>query len=135
MLKIKWKKHKILFTKVVLPTLSIRRKKPPFLVPVNLEEHKCKKECERKLYQALFSQNYYVTPYVECGRFVINLALIPFRIAIIDEKQARDERFEKTLKKEGWTIIYYNEEDLNNNVKNVVLQIHQEANSYKQLLS
>ncbi|MFV8828712.1 hypothetical protein [Alkalihalobacterium sp. APHAB7] len=135
MLKIKWKTQKVLFLKVSLPTLATRRKKPPYLVPVNLEEHKCKKECERKLYQALFSQDYYVTPYLECGRFVINLALIPFRIAIIDEKQAGDEKFEKALRKDGWTVIYYNEEELNENLKSTLLRIQQEASSYRQLLS
>ncbi|MEB1807699.1 MAG: hypothetical protein LPK26_10515 [Bacillaceae bacterium] len=135
MLKIKWKTQKLFFLKVSLPTLATRRKKPPYLVPVNLEEHKCKKECERKLYQALFSQNYYVTPYLECGRFVINLALIPFRIAVIDEKQAGDEKFERALKKDGWTVIYYNEEELNENLKSTLLQIQQEASSYRQLLS
>ncbi|WP_209122019.1 hypothetical protein [Alkalihalobacillus sp. BA299] len=134
-MKIRWKTHRFLFMKVTLPTLSLRRKKPPFLVPVNLEEHKCQKECERKLYQALFSQNYYVTPYLECGRFVINLALIPFRIAIIDEKQAGNEKLEKALKKDGWRVIYYNEEELNHNIKSILLQIQQEAHSYKQLLS
>ncbi|MDE5412399.1 hypothetical protein [Alkalihalobacterium chitinilyticum] len=135
MLKIKWKTQKLFFLKVSLPRLATRRKKPPYLVPVNLEEHKCKKECERKLYQALFSQNYYVTPYLECGRFVINLALIPFRIAVIDEKQAGDEKFERALKKDGWTVIYYNEEELNENLKSTLLQIQQEASSYRQLLS
>ncbi|WP_216828848.1 hypothetical protein [Alkalihalobacterium elongatum] len=134
-LKIKWRTKKVLFMKVSLPALSIRRRKPPYLVPVNFEEHKCRKECERRLYQALFSQNYYVTPYVQCGRFVINLALIPFRIAIIDEKQARIERLEKTLKKEGWTIIYYDEDELNENLMAVLMKIKKEASSYKQLLS
>ncbi|GAE30181.1 hypothetical protein JCM9152_1578 [Halalkalibacter hemicellulosilyticusJCM 9152] len=42
------------------------------------------------------------------NRFVVNIALIPYRIALIEQKKGLNERrIIKTLNRKGWSVIFY----------------------------
>lgn len=129
MMKVIWKAEKRSLTFLKLPIFRLRRRGIPHLVPVNEEQHKCDNPLELKLLEALSHQNYYVTPKVKCGKVVINLALIPFRIAIVEKNPKLMPRYEKTLKKKGWNIVYYSEEELKKDFYEVIRRINKLAHA------
>ncbi|WP_078555404.1 hypothetical protein [Bacillus alkalicellulosilyticus] len=125
---LQWKKIKLRNVKLKIPVLSFNNQKRAKLVPVSIEPHKCTTESEKALYEALLERNFYVTPKHKCGKFTINLALIPFQVALIEESQAQKTKLEKTLLKQGWEVIYYQNEQITNNLYDVLSQINNTIN-------
>lgn len=131
MIKIEWKDGPFPYTKIKTPLIRFRKKKIPHLVPVRKNENLHIDSSEERLYQILYKQNYYVTPNVKCGRIIINLALIPYQIAIVKlNEQVNKLKYEKFLKKRGWNVIFYSEEELKTDFYEVVRRINRKAEAY-----
>ncbi|WP_247107206.1 hypothetical protein [Halalkalibacter sp. APA_J-10(15)] len=90
------------------PFLKINRSPQPSFVIVEELEHTCQTEAERALYQKLRIMMYYPTPHYRINRFVVNIALIPYRIALIEQKKGLNEKkIIKSFNRKGWSVIFY----------------------------
>lgn len=131
MIKVEWKEVPFPHTKIKTPFLLFGKKKIPYLVPVRKENVLYVGSHEKKLYQTLCDQNYYVTPNVKCGRFFIDFALIPYQIAIVKLKNHVNQlKCEKFLTKKGWKVIFYSDEELETNFQEIVRKINTKAEAY-----
>lgn len=128
MIKIELKDGPFPYTKIKTPLLRFGKKKIPHLVPVRKEDILHIDEYKQKLCRSLYKHNYYVTPNVKCGRFMIDLALIPYQIAIIQLKDCLNKKkCEKVLKRKGWNVIFYDEDELKTDFYEVVRRINRTA--------
>ncbi|WP_062047881.1 hypothetical protein [Bacillus sp. JCM 19034] len=78
------------------PFIKFNRAFQPSLVIVEDLEHICRTDVEILLYQKLRRHMYYPTPHYRVNHIVVNIALIPFRVALIEQHNGVDE---KQLKK------------------------------------
>jgi very-short-patch-repair endonuclease len=69
---------------------------------------------ERRLYYALREEGYKVETQVRCGKFLIDLALPEYRVAIeadgkkyhsSESQKAHDREKDRYLKNQGWTVL------------------------------
>ncbi|UOE93358.1 hypothetical protein [Alkalihalobacillus sp. LMS39] len=127
---LEWKKVKTKHIRLKIPYLALKKRGRPLLVPVSLEPHKCKNAEEKALFQMLLASNYYPTPYYKQGRIKVNMALVPFRIALLERSKANKVKIEKGLAKKGWTVIYYDAEEQQTNFENVLQQIQRVTTAY-----
>lgn len=137
MIRVEWKEGPFPHFKLKTPIFFFRKKKRiPHLVAVsNKKTFNLSSNCER-LYRVLTEQNYYVTPNVKCGRVIIDLALIPYQIAIIKRtEKANPLKCEKFLRKKGWDVIFYTEEEIEKDFYEVVRKINRSAKAYLQLMN
>ncbi|WP_026671531.1 hypothetical protein [Alkalihalobacterium bogoriense] len=127
---LEWKKIKTKHIRFRIPYFALKKREKPLLVPVSLEPHKCKNAEEKTLFHALLASNYYPTPYYKLGRIKVTMALVPFRIALLERSKANKVKMEKGLAKKGWTVIYYDAEEQQSNFENVLNQIQQVTTAY-----
>lgn len=121
------------FSKVLIPIPLIAWKKSQnanlVLVKKITPDFKCK--YEHKLFQELSKHNYYVSPSVPSGKFEITFALIPFQVAIVNSDGISQRDVEKMLTRRGWTVVFYNTEELQRDFYEVLRKIHSATASKK----
>ncbi|MGG4156896.1 MULTISPECIES: DUF559 domain-containing protein [Bacteria] len=92
---------------------------------------------EWRLYKALIFRGEIVEPQVPCGKYRIDLALKPYRIAIecdgkefhsSPEQIAHDRRKNKYLRKNGWKVLRFSGSAINGRMGQVLERIDSEKN-------
>jgi hypothetical protein len=74
---------------------------------------RCNTESEKLLYHQLRANMYYPTPHYWIENIRANLALVPYRLALIELKPGMNEkRIVRQLKKRHWQVIFYEENQL-----------------------
>ncbi|WP_100405035.1 hypothetical protein [Bacillus solitudinis] len=114
------------------PFLQIYPKKRASLVLVKDNWNDCKTEAEFILYQQLRSGNLYPTPDYSVGGCHVNVALIPYRLALI-EKQTLDEqkRISRALRKEKWRVLFYDVNHLTSDNLSYLQMVQQQTKQMK----
>ncbi|WP_100408475.1 endonuclease domain-containing protein [Bacillus solitudinis] len=114
---------------LVLYVLHERKPKPP---PVWTPRTECESPIERRLYDALINHGYAPRTQVPCGKYRIDLALVPQRIAIeadgrayhsSPEQKAHDRRKNAYLRKNGWKVLRFSGSRIHNDIKGVLRKI------------
>ncbi|GAE34906.1 hypothetical protein [Halalkalibacter akibai] len=107
----KYKKNVRLTKK--FPFIRVTRKGRASLVVVEDLWTKCNTEAEKLLYHQLRANMYYPTPHYWIEHIRANLALVPYKLALIEFKPGMDEkRIIKQLKKRQWRVIFYDTDQL-----------------------
>lgn len=108
------KKHKkfIKLTKK-FPFIRFNNNRRASLVVVEELGTRCSTEGEKLLYHQLRANMYYPTPHYWIEHIRANIALVPYRLALIELKPGMNEkRILKQLKKRHWNVIFYETEQL-----------------------
>ncbi|MFC0557847.1 hypothetical protein [Halalkalibacter alkalisediminis] len=108
------KKHKkfIKLTKK-FPFIRLNNNRRASLVVVEDLWTKCNTEGEKLLYHQLRANMYYPTPHYWIDHVRANIALVPFRLALIELRPGLNEkRIMKQLKRHHWRVIFYETEQL-----------------------
>ncbi|WP_332689609.1 hypothetical protein [Halalkalibacter lacteus] len=86
----------------------------------------CNTESEKLLYRQLRANMYYPTPHFWIDNLRANLALVPYRLALIELRPGINEKkIIRLLKKRGWRVLFYDTDQLLQNEQlyvNLVLQ-------------
>lgn len=95
------------------PYVYIRNRARASLVVVKDLSQTCESEAEKLLYDQLWANMYYPTPHYWINHVKVNLALVPYRLALIEAKPGIDEkRITRLLKKQRWRVVFYDSEQL-----------------------
>lgn len=98
------------------PFISVRKTKKASLVLVEELWQACYSDAEKYLYTELRAKMYYPTPHYWISNIKANIALVPFKLALIEKKKGLDEkRISRALKKQGWSVLFYQADDLTKN--------------------
>lgn len=90
------------------PFIRLKKRNEPSLVIVKDLAKACVTDAEKLLYNELKKLSYYATPHYFVNGVHIHLALVPFRLALIEKKRGIDEaRIVRQLKKRQWNVIFY----------------------------
>ena len=95
------------------PFINIKKSHQASLVLVeNLDQH-CLTDAERLLYHQLRAHMYYPTPQYNVQGVRVNLALVPYKLALVEYKpNLNEKKLIRQLKKRKWRVIFYNPEHL-----------------------
>ena len=109
---------------IKIPLILWKKTTTPHLVVV--QKIKPQLECpyERKLLEVLHTQNFYVSPFSLTHRLEVPLALIPFRVALINHSHPAKKTLEKAIARLGWQIVYYETDELKRDFYEVIRRIH-----------
>ncbi|WP_227936678.1 hypothetical protein [Alkalihalobacillus deserti] len=89
---------------------------------------RCNTEGEKLLYHQLRANMYYPTPHYWIEHVRANLALVPYRLALIELRPDMNEkRIMKQLKKRNWRVIFYETEQLLKDEQMYVNLVSQQA--------
>ncbi|NEU29818.1 hypothetical protein GN156_03380 [bacterium LRH843] len=109
---VKYIKKWLKFTKT-FPYIRMKFRGRATLTIVEDLSKKCDTEAEKLLYKELTAHSYYPTPHHWLHGIKINLALIPYRLALIETQAGLNEkRIERILKKHRWHVIFYDAKQL-----------------------
>jgi very-short-patch-repair endonuclease len=106
----------------------------PDQIPIDYEKIKCESPIERKLYNALKFNGYYVRSQVPCGKYTIDLTLPMYSIAIecdgkayhsTPEQKAHDRRKDAYLRRKGWKVLRFSGSMINGNMGRVLKKIRE----------
>ncbi|MDO6658005.1 endonuclease domain-containing protein [Anaerobacillus sp. 1_MG-2023] len=104
--------------------------------PSQFQRTKCESPIERRLYDVLVFNNYYVETQYPLGNYRIDLAIPYLKLAIeCDGKQyhsstqqkAHDRRKDKYLRSKGWKVMRFTGRQINRNPKAILLKIQQHS--------
>ncbi|ARK31639.1 hypothetical protein [Halalkalibacter krulwichiae] len=110
------------------PFIHFSKKNRASLVVVEDLWTKCQTEAEKILYLQLRENMYYPTPHYWIEHIRANLALVPYRLALIEHRPGMNEkRIIRQLKKRQWRVIFYESDQLLNNHNKYVNLILQQA--------
>ncbi len=126
---VKYIKKRIRFSKR-FPFIQLKKHTSPSFIIVKDLSKACTTEAEKLLYDQLQQLSYYVTPHYFVNGITINLALVPYKLALIETKANVDEeRVVRQLKKRRWSVLFYEAEQLldHNTQKQYLDQILQHA--------
>ena len=129
MVKVEWLHKQISGINVNFPILRLRKKRPYLTLVQDEENISFQRVNEEQLYYELKKCNYYVTPNLKRGKHNIHFALIPFQLAIINEKEL-SKKFAKKLKRSGWNIVLFTEEELLTNLDEIVRRVNNVTNNF-----
>jgi very-short-patch-repair endonuclease len=105
----------LILVSIVFFVLDLRRPRPQTDL-IDRERLKCESPIERRLYDTLRIQGYYVKTQVPCGKYRIDLALPTYKIAIecdgkayhsTPEQKTHDRRKDAYLRKNGWRVLRF----------------------------
>lgn len=106
----KWIKKHVRISKS-FPYIRFKRRSSPSLIIVKDLSNACVTEAEKLLYDELRKRSYYATPHYFVNGVDINLALVPYRLALIEKNRDVDEtRISRLLKRRQWNVIFYDAE-------------------------
>ncbi|KHF40986.1 hypothetical protein [Halalkalibacter okhensis] len=112
------------------PFIRIQKRKRASLVLVEELGKICNTEAEKLLYHQLLANMYYPTPHFWIENIHANLALVPYKLALIEMRPGLNEkRIVRQLKKRGWRVLFYDTEQLLQNESQYVNQVLQQAPS------
>ncbi|WP_241773420.1 hypothetical protein [Bacillus sp. LL01] len=132
----KMKQLKQLFRLVYLskrfPFVRLRQKRKALLVLVTENEANCRTQAEKVLYEKLRELGYYPTPRYEVGGFTINMALVPYRLALIEKTKNVDEKkLSRSMRKKGWSVLFYEDDKILVDTHDYLREIKQQARPTK----
>lgn len=96
---------------------------------------KCESPIERRLYNVLVNNDYYVQTQVQCGKYRIDLALPAERIAIecdgkayhsSPSQKAHDRKKNAYLKQQGWKVLRFTGKRIYKDPKGILKRIEKE---------
>src|SRR5690625_3420317 len=112
----KWVKRSNTF-----PYFKIKTRPNTPLVVVKDQQNKCITDAEKLLYNQLRYYSYYPTPHYTVSGITINLALIPYKLALIEKKHGMNEkRIIRILKKRKWRVLFYDATQIKNDEQKYV---------------
>ncbi|WP_088105227.1 endonuclease domain-containing protein [Halalkalibacter urbisdiaboli] len=97
--------------------------------------HQCESPIERRLYDALVSRGYVPRTQVPCGKYRIDLALVPQRIAIecdgrayhsSPRQKAHDRRKNAYLRRNGWRVVRFSGSRIHRDINGILRRIEKE---------
>lgn len=95
---------------------------------------KCENRMQRRLYDTLRNNGYYVRVKEKCGPYTLDLVLPYYRIAlrcISETDKIEDFKKRKYLDKQGWRVIPVKEKELNGKITTILAKIESAAVEYK----
>ncbi|MGG4488176.1 hypothetical protein [Metabacillus idriensis] len=98
------------------------------------QDQKCESTMQRRLYDTLRNNGYYVRVQEKCGPYTLDLVLPYYRIALRctrDSDKIEDMKKRKYLNKHGWHVIPVKEKELNGKVATILAKIEMAAIQYK----
>ncbi|WP_059103880.1 hypothetical protein [Shouchella shacheensis] len=84
------------------------RNRRPFLVLVTDQWENCQNEIDRTICRKLRERNYYTTPDFFVGAVSVNVALVPYRLALVNRTNVDERKLTKYLSRKGWNVLFYN---------------------------
>ncbi len=109
---VKYVKKWLWFSKK-FPFLHIRSNARASLIIVKDLSQMCDTEAEKFLYDQLRANTYYPTPHYWINGVRINVALVPYKLALIETRAGMDEkRIVRLLKKQKWRAVFYDAKQL-----------------------
>jgi|GEM_PF-2527119 len=94
------------------------------------QDQKCENRMERRLYNTLINNGYYVRVKEKCGPYTLDLVLPYYRIALrcdTEGNKVEDIKKRRYLKKQGWRVIPIKEKELNGKMTTILSRIVVEA--------
>ncbi len=94
------------------------------------QDEKCENRMERRLYDTLLNNGYYVRVKEKCGPYTLDLVLPYYRIALrcdTEGNKVEDFNKRKYLKKQGWRVIPFKEKELNGKITTILTRIEIKA--------
>ncbi|WP_054712071.1 hypothetical protein [Bacillus sp. JCM 19041] len=94
------------------------------LVVVTNQWELCHQETERKLCRYLRDRGYYTSPDYFVDSISINVAIVPYRVALIRKQEAAKERkIARHLQRKGWSVYFYSEEHIRKDIDRLLYSI------------
>lgn len=102
---------------------------------IDHERGKCESYIERKLYDALLFNGYYVKTQVPCGKYRIDLTLPRYKLAIecdgkefhsSSSQKAHDKRKNAYLRKNGWKVLRFSGSRIHSKLPEILTRIKKE---------
>ncbi len=90
------------------------------------QDEKCENRMERRLYDTLRNNGYYVRVKEKCGPYTLDLVLPYYRIALrcdTEGNKVEDIKKRRYLKKQGWRVIPIKEKELNGKITTILAKI------------
>lgn len=90
------------------------------------QDQKCENGMERRLYETLKNNGYYVRVKEKCGPYTLDLVLPYYRIALrcdTEGNKVEDIKKRRYLKKQGWHVIPIKEKELNGKITTILTRI------------
>ncbi|WP_017726682.1 hypothetical protein [Halalkalibacterium ligniniphilum] len=113
MWKLAWNTCHFLHFSFSVPYIQFKQTNGPTLILVKNERELCQSNGEKELYEQLIKENMYPTPQHRIGHISINLALVPYRIALMEKKNdSRDQKIMRKLRKKRWHVLYFEQDSL-----------------------
>ncbi|MCL7748064.1 hypothetical protein [Halalkalibacter alkaliphilus] len=110
------------------PYIRFQKRKRASLVLVEELGKICNTEGEKLLYHQLRAKMYYPTPHYWIENICANLALVPYKLALIELRPGLNEKkIVRQLKKRGWRVLFYDTDQLLENEQLYVNQVLQQA--------
>ncbi|MDT8859480.1 hypothetical protein N0O92_04485 [Alkalihalobacillus sp. MEB130] len=118
------------------PYLHLTKRHRASLVLVEELEQICNTDGEKLLYNQLRANMYYPTPHYWIESVRANLALVPYKLALIEARPGLNEkRIIRQLKKRGWRVLFYDTDQLLKNEKLYVNQVLKQAPAHAKSVS
>lgn len=104
----------------------------PSLIIVKNLRAACITDAEKLLYDQLQAESFYPTPHYLVAGVKMNLALVPYRLALIELNGKIDqERLTKILKKHHWDVLFYDAEQVMKHEDSYMNHILQHTKMYQ----
>ncbi|PAD19107.1 hypothetical protein [Shouchella clausii] len=113
-------------TLVKLPFLAkfLTDRHRPSLVLVTNHWEQCPNELERQLCRALQQRGYYASPEYAIDHLSIDVALVPYRIALMrDTTLTQERKIARYLERKGWTLIFYDDNQIDGNIDRLLYEV------------
>lgn len=113
-------------TLVKLPFLAkfLTDRHRPSLVLVTNHWEQCPNEPERQLCRALQQRGYYASPEYAIDHLSIDVALVPYRVALMRNTTLTQERkIARYLERKGWTLLFYDDTQVDGNFDRLLYQV------------
>ncbi|MDQ0860748.1 hypothetical protein [Bacillus sp. V2I10] len=98
------------------------------------QAQKCENRMQRRLYDTLRNNGYYVRVKEKCGPYTLDLVLPYYRIALRcvgETDKIEDLKKRKYLDQQGWRVIPVKEKELNGKITTILAKIETAAVEYK----
>lgn len=111
-------------------------------VQVDSERHKYESFIERRLYDALLFNGYYVKTQTPCGKYRIDITLPHQKLAIecdgkayhsTKQQKAHDRRKDAYLRKHGWKVLRFSGSRINRDMAGIIRKIGDEIRKQEAL--
>lgn len=124
-----------IFTLLLIIPVILYMKRKPVPVVIDWEKQKCESPIEMRLYNALRNNGYTPVTQVKEGRYRIDIAFIPHKIAIecdgrdfhsSPKDRARDRRKDAYLRSQGWKVLRFSGSRIHRDMGGILKRIDKE---------